>query len=245
MKKLFLSFGLIAVLAGMGFQPVQADYPITIGVSKFRKEERDVKNFDAVMSGGPIVVIVTLGNNEGLRFEGDADAISTLITEVVGTKLIIRPKNSWTSWAHKYKDKKIVAHVTAKKLKSLAMSGDGSITVKGKIQAGSFATALSGSGSITADLDVDNYSGVISGSGTLNISGTAQDASVTVSGSGSLTKKGLSINHLSTVISGSGSVNVNVDDSINAVISGSGSVNYSGSATVEKRVVGSGRINKV
>lgn len=245
MKKLILSVGLVVVLASLSLQPLLAAYPITIGISKLRKEDRDVKNFDAVMAGGPITVIVTMGTTEGLRFEGDAEAISTLITEVVSNKLIIRPQNSWTSWAKKYEGKKIVAYVSAKKLKSLAMSGDGSITVKGKVQTNSFATALSGSGYITVSLDVASYSGVISGSGKLNISGTADNASITISGSGSFTKYGLSISSLSTVISGSGSVNVNVDGNINAVISGSGNVNYSGNATVEKRVVGSGRVNKV
>jgi len=245
MKKLFLSFSFIIVLTSSCLQSVLAAYPIVIGVSKFKKEERDVKNFNAIMAGGPISVIVTLGNTEGLRFEGDADAISTLITEVISNKLIIRPQNSWTSWARKYQGKKIVAHVSAKTLKSLAMSGDGSITVKGTLQGNSLATALSGSGFITANINVSNYSGVISGSGNLNISGNADDASITVSGSGSLTKKGLSVGSLQTVISGSGSVNVNADDHINAVISGSGSVNYSGDASVEKRVVGSGRVRKV
>lgn len=245
MKKYILSFGLVVVLAAAGLQPIQAKYPITIGVSKFRKEERNVKNFDAIMTGGPISVIVTLGNTESLTFEGDADAISTLVTEVVGGKLIIRPQNSWTSWARKYQGKKIIAHVSAKKLKSLTMSGDGGITLKGTLNGSSFATALSGSGYITASLEVDNYSGVISGSGQLNISGTANSASVTVSGSGSLTKKGLSVNNLTAVISGSGSVNINADDHISAVISGSGNINYSGSATVDKRVIGSGRVNKI
>ena len=75
MKKIFLSFSLIFALAITSFQPVFATDPINIGLSKFKKEDRDVKDFDGVAAGGPIDVIITLGNTEGLRFEGDADAM--------------------------------------------------------------------------------------------------------------------------------------------------------------------------
>lgn len=244
MKKIFLSFGLIIVLATTALQPLFASYPIVIGLSKFKKEDRDVKNFNGVAAGGPINVVITLGSTESLRFEGDADAIATLITEVKGDILIIRPKNSWTSWAHKYENKKIVAYVSAKTIKSLTMSGNGAMSVNGKIKDNSLATTLSGSGSITANADVNSFVGTISGSGNLNLSGSADNATVTISGSGSF-KKGFSVSSLTTVISGSGSININAEDKIDAVISGSGSINYSGNARVEKRVSGSGRVRKI
>lgn len=245
MKKIFLSFSLIFALAITSFQPVFATDPINIGLSKFKKEDRDVKNFNGVAAGGPIDVIITLGNTEGLRFEGDAEAISTLITEVVSNKLIIRPKNSWTSWAKKYENKKITAYVSAKTLKSLTMSGNGTMSVKGKIQESSLTATLSGSGNITANADVNSFTGVISGSGNLNFSGGADAATITISGSGSFAKKGFTVGNLETVLSGSGSVYVNAEDHINAVISGSGSVNYSGNAHVEQKVFGSGKVRKI
>jgi hypothetical protein len=245
MRKISLTFSLILVLACATLEPVLANYPIVIGKSKFTKEDREVKNFNGVAAGGPINVVITLGNTESLRFEGDEEAISTLITEVKGNILMIRPKTSWTSWSHKYENKQITAYVTAKTLQSLTMSGNGAMSVKGTVHGKALASTLSGSGSITAAIDVDDYTGVISGSGNLNISGKADEATVTISGSGSLTKKGFSVGSITSVISGSGSIYVNADDNINAVISGSGSINYSGNATVEKRVSGSGRVRKI
>ncbi|RZL66949.1 MAG: DUF2807 domain-containing protein [Pedobacter sp.] len=244
MKKIFLSFSLIIVLASLSLQPVLAD-PIVIGLSKFKKEDREVRDFNIVAAGGPINVVITLGNTESLRFEGDADAISTLITEVISNKLIIRPKNSWTSWARKYEGKQITAYVTAKTLQALIMSGNGKMSVTNKINSNSLSATLSGSGSITTNIDVNNFVGTISGSGNLNISGTADKASVTVSGSGSLTKKGFSVGTMTSVISGSGSIYVNAEDRISAVVSGSGSINYSGNPEVEQRVSGSGRVRKI
>lgn len=80
------------------------------------QDNRDVKNFNGVAAGGPIQVIVTIGASEGLKFEGDAEAIATLVAEIKGNILIIRPKTSWTSWSHKYENKKIIARVSAKTL---------------------------------------------------------------------------------------------------------------------------------
>lgn len=243
MKRNFISLSLILAFLTLTVSTSLANQPVVIKLSK--QDDREVKNFNGVAAGGPINVIVTLGDTESLRFEGDADAIATLITEVKGNILIIRPQNSWTSWERKYQNKKIVAYVTAKNIKSLTMSGNGSMSVNGKIKTQELATTLSGSGSISASADVSSYSGVISGSGNLNISGTAKNASIVVSGSGSFTKKGFSVGSLSSVVSGSGTVNVNAEDNIEAVISGSGSINYSGNAKVEKRVTGSGRVRKI
>ncbi len=243
MNRKFISLSLILAFLTLTLTPVLADQPIVVKLGK--NDDREVKNFNGVAAGGPINVIITLGSTEGLRFEGDADAISTLVTEVKGNILIIRPQNSWTSWERKYQNKKITAYVSAKTIRSLTMSGNGSMSVTGRIKATELATTLSGSGSISASADVDSYTGVISGSGNLNLSGTAKDASIVISGSGAFTKKGFSVDHLSSVISGSGSITVNANDSIEAAISGSGSINYSGDAKVEKRVTGSGRVRKI
>lgn len=246
MKKILISFSIILVVIASITQPIFASKANTPNSAKLIKDERDVKNFNGIAAGGPINVVITLGNTEGLRFEGDADAIATLIAEVKGNILIIRPQNSWTSWARKYENKKIVAYVSAKSITSLTMSGSGNMTVNGQIKSASLAATLSGSGSISAAAAVNNFTGTISGSGNLNFSGTTNEATITISGSGSFTNKGFSVADLSAIVSGSGSVNVSAEDRIEAVISGSGSINYSGNAkVVEKKISGSGRVRKI
>ena len=249
MDKKYISFSLMLAVMVVTANPAQSELPVNISVAKVKSQttDVDVRNFNAVAAGGPLQVIVTLGNKEGVRFEGDEEAISTLVTEVKGSALIIRPKMSWTSWAHKYKDKKIIAHVSAKTIKSLTMSGDGSITVKGTISENSLVTTLSGSGSITANVNVGELTGVVSGSGKLNISGEADEASATISGSGVLAKKGaLKVGSLSAKISGSGSAYVHTNGEISALISGSGKVYYTGNADIsERKFLGSGGIKKL
>ncbi|TCC96138.1 head GIN domain-containing protein [Pedobacter hiemivivus] len=207
-------------------------------------DEREVKNFNGIVAGGPIEVIVKFGDKESLRFEGDKEAIATLVGEVKSNILIIRPQTSWTSWARKYENKKIIAYVTAKQISSLTMSGNGNLTVNGTITATDFAATLSGSGTIKANVQADKITGVVSGSGTANISGKAATASVTLSGPGSFGNKALSVNELSARMSGKGTINVTANTKINAFISGSGHIYYSGDAEVKETILGSGGVSK-
>lgn len=244
MKKLFVSLSFIAAVACLNLQPILAHIsPMVVGYKAKKQEE--VKDYNGVAAGGPIDVVIQLGDSEGIRFEGDADAIASLVVEVKNNTLTIRPEISWTSWSKKYENKKITAYVRAKSLKNLAMGGSGKMTVNGTITGSSLNVALSGSGSITAKATVNTFSGVVSGSGSLNFTGSADDASIVISGSGSFAKKEFSVGSLSTTISGSGSINVTASKEINAVISGSGTVNYSGDATVHQRTSGSGKVRKI
>jgi len=243
MKKVFAI--LLASITLTSSINVIAKTQISINTSKNNGDDREVKNFNGVAAAGPINVIVTLGNSESCRLEGDADALASIVTEVKGNVLVIRPQTSITSWTRKYEGKKITAYVTAKELASLTVSGDGNLSVNGKISTGSLTTTVSGSGSIKASADVDNYNGVISGSGAINITGGADHAKVVISSSGTFAGKSFSTKTLTSTISGSGTVNIAVSESIRAVISGSGSVNYSGNPSVDKTVVGSGGVRKV
>lgn len=243
MKKIFAI--VLASLTLASTAHVFAKAPASHHVSAPQKEDREVKNFNGVASAGPINVIVTLGNTESCRLEGDAETLASIVTEVKGNVLVIRPKTSITSWSRKYEDKKITAYVSVKELASLTVSGDGNMTVNGKISTGSLTTTVSGSGNIKASAEVDNYSGVISGSGSINLTGGSDHAKVVISSSGTFAGKSFTVKTLTTTISGSGTVNIAADESIRAVISGSGSVNYSGNPTVDKTVVGSGKVRKI
>lgn len=209
------------------------------------QDRPNVRNFNGIVAGGPIDVVVTMGNSESCKFEGDAEAISTLLAQVEGSTLVIRPQMSWKSWERKYSGKKIIAYVSAKNLNSLTMSGSGNMKVEGAISTNDFSVILSGSGSLTVTSKSKNLSAVLSGSGDLNITGEANDASITLSGSAIFAGKSYSVRELSTQMSGSGKVNIEVSDNINAVISGSASVYYTGNAEVKQTIIGSGKVVKI
>ena len=207
-------------------------------------DERQVRNYNGVAVSGSINAVVTLGSQESVRLEGDADAIAELITELKGGILIIRPKTKWNEWGRKFKSAKITAYITAKKLSSVTVSGSGRLEVKGNVDTNDLSATVSGSGNISVAANTKSFTGVISGSGNIHASGKSNATTVTIGGSGNFDGKGLTTETLSTQISGSGSVYITANKSIEAVISGSGTVNYSGNASVEKTVSGSGSVRK-
>jgi len=243
MKKLY-PLVLAALLMGPTLQ-AHPKFPLVIASSYQRLADPEVRDFKGVTVQGPIDVLVKMGNTESIHMEGDEEAIASLVIEVRSGILIIRPKASITSWAKKYENKKITAHVSAKTLTSLVVSGNSTLQVNGTVEATSLATTLSGSGKITATVNTGTLTSVISGSGFLDIKGTADKADVTMSGAGRFSGKSLKVDVLNARMSGAGQVNIHADESIDALISGSGQVNYSGNASVKKRVLGSGGVHKI
>ena len=242
MKKIY-PFILGALLASSG---LQASTTLPAAAQRYvLAENPDVKNFHGLAIQGPIQVFVKMGNTESLRMEADEEVLASLIMEVKGNILVIRPKPSITSWAKKYEDKKIVAYVSAKTLTSLTMSGNGSIDVSGTLDAEELATTLSGSGRVSVKVDVNKVTAVISGSGHLDIKGSADKADITMSGSSKFAGRNLKVDVMNTRMSGAGQVEIHANSSIDALISGSAQVNYSGNASVKKRVIGSGGVNKI
>jgi hypothetical protein len=242
MRKLY-PLALAAMLASSGLQ-AHTTLPLMVN-NVVLKANPDVRNFQGLAVQGPIQVFVKFGNIESLRLEGDEEVLASLVTEVRGNVLVIRPKPSVTSWAKKYENKKIVAYVTVKTLNSLTMSGNGTIEVSGTINAAELTTTLSGSGRVNASVDVDKLTTVLSGSGHLDVKGKAERADITMSGASRFAGKNLKVDVLNTRMSGAGHVEIHADETIDALISGSAQVNYTGNASVKKRVIGSGGVNKI
>ncbi|MBY0245239.1 MAG: DUF2807 domain-containing protein [Sphingobacteriaceae bacterium] len=213
---------------------------------KSNSEEREVRDFHGVTSHGALNVIIQMGSTESCRLEGDAEAIADLIVEVKKGELIIRPKTE-RLWRSQFKDSKVTAYITAKQLHNLVLSGSGDMKVKGEINATKINVVLSGSGTIELEkaVDVKESNVVLSGSGNVSLNGKTDKAKIVLSGSGTFEGNDFSIENLSVVASGSGSVNVIVNQKISAVISGSAVVNYKGDAKVEQTKMGSGSVNKI
>jgi hypothetical protein len=242
MIKKIKSLATLIVIATIGFS-VQTANSKPINSTILASQE--IKNFSGLVAGGPIEVVVKLGNTEGIRFEGDEDAIASLIAEVKGNVLIIRPQISWMSWERKYQGKKITAYVNAKELNNVTMSGSGNMTIIGEVKNDEFSVNLSGSGSLKVTATAQKLNARLSGSGGLNISGNSDEVRVLISGSAKFNGKNYKTDDLSAKISGSGAVYIHVNDRIGALISGSGGVYYSGNPDVDKKILGSGVVKKI
>jgi len=147
----------------------------------------------------------------------------------------------------------------------LDVSGSGSMQIEANAS-GDIQADVSGSGSLDLKASCKNYSGdvsgsgkiivaaviteksdfSISGSGTIKASGSAKETKVDITGSGELQAGDLEVGICRVRITGSGEVEINVKDDLDANISGSGTVNYKGNPNhVNGHSSGSGHVKKM
>jgi len=84
----------------------------------------------------------------------------------------------------------------------------------------------------------------VSGSGNFDAGGSAKETEITVSGSGGFHGRNFTAGDADVRVSGSGSVYLRAENTLDGVLSGSGEIHYSGNAKVTERKSGSGRIIK-
>ena len=231
----------LTLLATIGMNAAYAATPVK---PVMLKNARQLTGFSGVAIGGSIHAYVTIGDKENIRLEGDKEAIAALTTEVRNGILTIRPKTKWMEWGKKFRNSKITAYITAKRINSLSMEGSGTIEVKSVVNSGDLAIALRGSGDIKLSANVKSLAAAISGSGNIHIDGKAAAVTASIDGSGNINGRNLNTTELTAQISGSGNMYVNASKIITASISGSGSVHYSGNPAITKSVSGSGSVRK-
>lgn len=218
---------------------------ITVVKSKkaWADETRNVSGFKGISSAGSYDIVITMGNSEILRLEGDPEQIAGIETVVENGTLKIRNMKNSSNWTAR--TGKVNIYITAKSLEHITLSGSGDINVKGVVRSADISNTLSGSGSISLAVDAKNYSATISGSGEINASGKTDNARINVNGSGDFNGRDLRTKVTSAKVSGSGDISVNADEALSAAMSGSGNIRYSGNASVKTSKSGSGRISKL
>lgn len=126
----------------------------------------------------------------------------------------------------------------------IKLSGSGSLTIASlKSDKVSVDVNGSGDGKITT-LTAQSFSANLNGNGSLEVGGTTNDLTVNVLGSGSFSGDQFASKAAVVKTMGSGSANVQANDTLDATINGSGSINYKGNPTVTQKDNGSGSINQ-
>jgi len=118
--------------------------------------------------------------------------------------------------------------------RSIAISGTGSVTLKG--DSDHMNIALSGSGQMDIDCNAENMHVALSGNGDINIKGSVSNLHMSANGSGNIGGKGLKANNCKATISGSSILTAEVTDKLNLIESGSGTFRYRGNPSIKKIV---------
>ncbi len=137
-------------------------------------------------------------------------------------------------------------YVSMKNVTELQMNGSGKILSENSIASDFITLGVSGSGSMDVDIKGNTVKAEVSGSGALTLRGYASSLDAVVSGSGNLKGFDCPIEIGKIKLSGSGSAELNVSNSLEAYVHGSGSIKHKGNTkTLTKKVYGTGIVDRV
>lgn len=214
------------------------------GSGKTATEARSLADFQAVVTGGSMDLLVRQGPTQSVQVEADDNLLPLLETVVEpgasGATLLV----GWKKGTSHYTRSKVLVTVVVPKLSALTASGSGDIRVEA-FSTPALKLSLSGSGDARFQgLSTDDFGISISGSGDVGASGSATKLKVSIAGSGDVRLADLKSDEVSITIAGSGDAAVSANKSLNVTIAGSGDVVYTGNAAVKSRIAGSGSVNK-
>ena len=135
--------------------------------------------------------------------------------------------------------------VSMKNITELQVNGNGKIISENSIASDYLNLGVAGSGSIDLDIKGNNVKTEVSGSGTITLKGYATANDISMSGSGNVNAFTCELENAKIKMSGSGSCELNVTNSLEATVLGSGVLKHKGNTkNVTKKVYGSGVVDR-
>lgn len=237
MKLSYLAF---TITASLLFASCIGDAVVGHGRMKTETVQLSSTDFDKIKISAPVDAHITVGGQPSLSFEGYANLLPYLHTEVRNGVLRIFVDDVTELHA----GKNIVANISLPSLTALDLSGSSDAVVSGAINAQDFELDVSGAASVDInEVHVQRFSADMSGSADLTLQhGDINTGSFEVSGNGAIKAFGVSQQRTTLELTGSADAEVNVTSDLEVDISGAGSVVYKGHPRIAQEISGAGSI---
>ncbi|MDP4131656.1 MAG: head GIN domain-containing protein [Bacteroidota bacterium] len=212
------------------------------GNGVIKTEERNVSPFKQVEASGAIKLMVSQGEFQPVKLEGDENILPYVEVNQSGESIEIRTRPGYNISP----SNDLIVYVTAPVYSSISVSGASDIKGQNKItNSENLELEASGAGDIEMDVDAPKLSAAISGSGSIRLKGQTKDLDINLSGAGHAYCYDLLSENAKVDISGAGSAEVYASMKLDADVSGVGNVRYKGNASnVSQRVSGAGSVGK-
>ncbi|AKD03886.1 head GIN domain-containing protein [Pontibacter korlensis] len=198
----------------------------------------ELEPFRGVDVSGDTKVYIRRGSGQQVEVRGQGNILDELETDVQNGV-----------WGIEFgrclrKHETVEVYITVPELDQAHVGGSGAVTLEDVFETRNFETSVSGSGDILLRLVSEQVNARISGSGTIRAGGIAENQDISISGSGKYRAFDVNSRAVEVSVSGSGEVEVNVDEQLDVDISGSGRVYYTGNPSVNSSISGSGKVIK-
>jgi hypothetical protein len=210
------------------------------GEGDLRTETRSTGNFTGVETQISGNVLYMQGSEYKVELTAQQNILNVMETPIINNKLVVRFRNNVRVRSHE----QITVRVTAPSISSISSSGSGNVTVLSSLTSNNLFFNLTGSGNISLPaIATSHLEATISGSGNIYLSsGSATTTHFKIMGSGNIDAQNVPSKSAITNTSGSGTIRLNVSETLDVTISGSGSVFYVGNPLINTNISGSGRV---
>jgi hypothetical protein len=203
-------------------------------------ESREVSGFNSVSISTFGEMQIRQGSTESLTIQAPSDYLRYIETTVENNTLNITTRSGFIGAPAR----RVIYTLTVKDLKSLSLSGAGTIKTLDGLQSQDFSLSLSGAGSIEIDsLTATSLTVNFSSAGAIIVAGKVDRQLINLSGVGGYEAGDLESQSASINLTGAGSATVWAAKTLDVTISGIGSINYYGSPQVSQNISGLGSVN--
>lgn len=194
------------------------------------KETRSLTPFNKIESDGVIYITLIQSSSEFAEVEADKNLQSFIVTEVIGNKLIVRPKKD----SQIENSTKLNVYVNFKNIESLELNSVGNINSKGQLNLNSMVIENNSVGNIDLNLVCNKLYLEVNSVGNTTLSGRVEDCDIEINSVGNLSAFDLVAQKLKIESNAVGNAEVNSEKEISISQNGMGNISYKGDAIVKK-----------
>ncbi len=242
MKNAILFFSILLFSANTANAQWWSNSKKITGNKEVTNQTRSIMNYDQISVTGMMEVQLIPGSEGNIDIEAESNLMEFIETEVNKGHLRISIQKGVNIEPSKNYPIRIV--VPFETLGALTLTGSGHIRNSDVIKARDFKINVTGSGNMNLNLLTENLESSITGSGDLKLKGTTREFKCKVTGSGDVFAYDLKAVKVDASITGSGDVEVSVENELDAKISGSGDLKYRGNPDKQNfKTSGSGTVS--
>lgn len=225
----------------------------SVSFSQVTKKALELPEFKSIYVNSNYTVYLKQTNKQEVNVEALTEIFSVSDIKVENGILMInierKPETPNKSLWAKIDDIKLnptmKLYVSMKNISELKVNSGGKIISENSLAASNLSLAVNGNGSMDVDIKGDIVKAEVSGSGSLALHGYATSVDALISGSGNINGFTCPIETAKVVVTGSGTCELNVTNTIDATVLGSGQVKHKGNTkTTQKKVYGAGAVER-
>ncbi len=187
-------------------------------------ETRSLSSFKGIKVSQAIDAYLKKGDKESVRVEVMGGSLSDVITEVEGSSLRVRMRDSHNFWSKV----KVKVYVTYVNLEKISASSASSVFSDGVIKTGNIDIAVSSAASVEVSLDASSVMVDTSSAGEVVLEGKSPKLEIEVSSAGDVDAYKLECETVVASVSSGGEAKLSVSKDLEAHASSGGDIRYRG-----------------